>query len=334
MENIQKQTFWGKLMKKNKASTYDIAEKTNIPEEKVKEIVNGERTLPTDKVNDFVTAIHETKKESKKSKRNEALLFFADKDFKELRLRFNYKRQKDLSNVVGVSQFSVSKAESVGVSTLSTAILLKFYNFFKDELNIKVNSVKETKESYKIVKSKDDIKNNKADLKKYKKYLKENNLKTLIEERGMSIPQFSKLAGINNTTVYKYLNKKIDWSLDMYKKVFKFLNINLDEPNKEEINIENNILEAVPVNLEKNIFEEKSKNTNDNAFISREIKNTELYNKIDNATNEPQYYAENLFYYTLYPNFDSEYLFNFLINNCITKDVMDLYKLLDSYFKN
>lgn len=330
MENIQKKTFWGKLMKKNKASTYDIAEKTNIPEEKVKEIVNGKRTLPSDKVNDFVTAIHETKKESKKSKRNEALLFFVNKDFKELRLHFNYRTQKDLAKAVGVSQFSVSKAESVGASTLSTSILLKFYNFFKDELNIKVDSVKETKESYKIVKSKDDIKIDKADLKKYKKYLKEHNLKTLIEERGMSIPQFSKLAGINNTTIYKYLNKKIDWSLDMHKKVFQFLNINLDEPNNEKIDIKNSIVEAIPVNTEKNINEEKC--------MSRVEKNKNTYeNETLGHTNNivsADYYPATIKYYNVFSTFDANEFFNYLVNECITKDVVELYKLLDSYLKN
>lgn len=318
MENIQtentKASFWGKLMKKNKVNSYDIATKTNIPEEKVKEIVSGERTLPTDKVNDFVTAIQETKKESKKGKRNEALLFFMNKDIKELRLKFNYKRQKDLAKVLNVSQYTVSRAETTGVSALNTSTLLKFYNFFKDELNIRVSSAKEIKESYRIIKQKKE-KTNKAEFKFYKEYFKEHNLKEIINSKGMSVPEFAKSVGLNNSTIYKFLGGRINWSLDLYRKVYNALQL---EPNDYEVpedimeeKIELPIMEPVE---EPEIIE----------IPTRESKNADLYIKQEESTNLD---------YAISNSFDAEALFEYLISNCITKDVVDLYRLLDTYFK-
>jgi len=312
MENIQKtrekKSFWGKLMKKNKVNSYDIAEKTNIPEEKVKEIINGERTLPKNKVNDFVKAIHETKKESKNGLRNEALLFFTGKDIRTLRLKFNYETQRDLAEVLKVSQYTVSRAERNGANSLNTTTLLKFYNFFKDELNIKVNKKKE-----KVIKEKDS--NGNYTIEYYRNYFKGIDLKQEIANTGKSIPQFAKSIGLNPSTIYKYALGTIEWSINIYRKVFNALN-NIEEDNKTLIvKIDND-------NNYKRVSEELG-------VMSREVKNSDLYkSEIPNYT---QLEEKTM---TVIPDFDANILFEYLINNCITKDVVELHKLLNEYFKS
>jgi len=310
MENIQtKNSFWGKLMKKNKVNSYEIAAKTNIPEEKVKEIISGERTLPTAKVNEFVTAIHETGKENKKGKRNEALIFFADKDVKDLRLRFNYKTQKDLAKAINVSQFTVSRAETNGIGTLNTSTLLKFYNFFKDELNIRVCSAKELKQK--------NEKTKKDEFKFYKNYFKENNLKELINNKGMSIPEFARSQGLNNSTIYKFIGGKINWSLDLYKKVYNALqeDSNADIPVAYEVPEE-----VIEIPTIESIEEQKTVE-----IPTRVNKNSELYTNYEEESSELKHIISS--------SFNSEALFEYLISNCITKDVVDLYRLLDEYFR-
>lgn len=312
MENIQKtrekKSFWGKLMKKNKVNSYDIAEKTNIPEEKVKEIINGERTLPKNKVNDFVKAIHETKKESKNGLRNEALLFFTGKDIRTLRLKFNYETQRDLAEVLKVSQYTVSRAENNGPNSLHTTTLLKFYNFFKDELNIKVNKKKE-----KVIKEKDN--NGNYTIEYYRNYFKGIDLKQEIANTGKSIPQFAKSIGLNPSTIYKYALGTIEWSINIYRKVFNALN-NVEEDNKTLIvKIDND-------NNYKRVSEELG-------VMSREVKNSDIY-----KSDIPNYTQLEEKTMTVIPDFDANILFEYLINNCITKNVVELHKLLNKYFRS
>lgn len=341
MDNMQNQnnriSFWGNMMRKNNINSYEISEKTNIPEEKVKEIANGNRTLPTERVNEFVKAIHETKKENKKGRRNEALIFFADKNIKDLRLRFNYRTQRDLAKALNVSQYTVSRAEQFGVKILSTSVILKFYNFFKDELNVRVSSPKELRESNKIIKQK-EAKTNKSEYKFYKNYFKEHNLRDLLKEKGLKTTDFAELSGISVSTLYKYINGyRKNYTLGLYRKIYNALQLEQNKANEiinnnsKENNIEEVIIEPNEIEIKEPIItvpEITATHITDTHITDTRIsKNADLYNQYEDI-------QEDNHTYDISTSFNPEDLFYYLINNCITKDVVELYKLFDKYFKN
>lgn len=133
-------TLWSKLNNKSKSrkSNYEISKKTNIPEEKVREVMNGERSLPSDRVDEFVNAIQEDNSVEKTF--NKALItkWAQDTDLKALRFSFNYRTQRDLAKALGVDVASVCRIENKKLDSISDTLLLKYYDFFNDELNKKL----------------------------------------------------------------------------------------------------------------------------------------------------------------------------------------------------
>lgn len=312
MENIQKRKgFWGRFASKaGYVDTYSIARDMNIPEEKVKEILKGERELPSDKVDEFINVVNKTKKAKKNFDRNEALIFFNNNDPKELRTKFNYDTQKEVAELLGISQFTISRLEDpkYGPSSLSTRILCKLYDFYKDELNIKIIKGDNMKKHKHQIEDKD--------LELYKSTITRDNIKDLVKEKYETVQKFSKIVGINPSTIDKFARGQINWSDKMYQKVYN----GLFNSTQKFIKVEKS---------EEMFTSEEKEEVIEKPIMSREEKYcTEKDNRYSEFNNECTTDM------TVKAGFTPEVLFNYLIDNCYTKNVVELYKLLDSYFKN
>lgn len=225
-------TIWNKLKNKNKVTSYDISKDTNIPEEKVKEILTGDRNVPTERVDDITKAIqNNSNKLAKDIRYNNAIKFFEENDFKELIKKFNFKSQRELAQAIHVSTYITTMASTHRIKELSKISVIKLYDFFSDELNIKSprkkkvkNNKKKTRTIYKVIK-KEDLREevlkwyDETDLKSLR--LADNlTIKDLVEKLGFSrgydvvYCNLEKRSQIKNYLIldrlYKYYNEELD----------------------------------------------------------------------------------------------------------------------------
>lgn len=222
-------TIWNKLKTKNKVTSYDISKDTNIPEEKVKEILAGDRNVPTERVDDITKAIqNNSNKLAKDIRYDNAIKFFEENDFKELIKKFNFSTQKELSQASHLSIYVISMASTHRIKELSKTSVIKLYDFFSDELNIKSprkkNNHNRTRTIYKVIK-KEDLREevlkwyDETDLKSLR--LADNlNIKDLVEKLGFNRTYDSVYCDLERGSqirnylildrLYKYYNEKLD----------------------------------------------------------------------------------------------------------------------------
>ena len=130
--------LWKNKFNRNNKSTYDISKEINVPEEKVKEIIRGERQVPTkdiDRVNEAFT----NNKTERITSFERAMMekFFIDNNYKDLKKKFGYKTFKELTDAIGVGASVIYDLKEPNIKTLSDNALKKVYDFFQNEWNIK-----------------------------------------------------------------------------------------------------------------------------------------------------------------------------------------------------
>lgn len=138
-------TIWSRINSKNKSkkSTYEIAKKTNIPEDKVIEIMNGERSLPTERVDEFLNAIQENDKVEKSINMENIYNWVNSTDLKAKRLEFNFPTQKSLAIELGVNPATICRLEKKDTKKISDTFLMRYYDFLNDELNKRIEKKNE-----------------------------------------------------------------------------------------------------------------------------------------------------------------------------------------------
>lgn len=256
-------TIWNKLKTKNKVTSYDISKDTNIPEEKVKEILTGDRNVPTERIDDITKAIqNNSNKLAKDIRYNNAIKFFEENDFKELIKKFNFKSQKELSQAVHVSTYIISMASTHRIKELSKTSVIKLYDFFSDELNIKSprkkkvkNNKKKTRTIYKVIK-KEDLREevlkwyDETDLKSLR--LADNlTIKDLVEKLGFSrgydvvYCNLEKRSQVKNYLIldrlYKYYNETLDDISNYIRSNSNNASSNISHVHSEECSDNSNI---------------------------------------------------------------------------------------------
>lgn len=128
--------LWKRLNKQNK-SNYEISKETNIPEEKVKEIMEGERELPTEKVDEFTKALQE-ERIKRDIKMHEVYEWYKSVNIRQLREEFGYETQLELASQLGLASSTISNIEC-GNKEYGYTTILKLYDFFTNKLNKKID---------------------------------------------------------------------------------------------------------------------------------------------------------------------------------------------------
>ena len=208
-------TLWSKLnnMSKSKKNSYELSKKTNIPEEKVKEILNGDREVPTDRVDTLVSAIKEDNKVEKSLNIESIKRWIQETDLKERRLEYNYKTQGELAKELGVHTSVVSRLESKNTSQASDALLMRYYDFLNDGLNKKIikpapgtyNQTLRLKENSELI--------NDINLKELDAWYRDFDFKKYLEEINMTSREFAITLGYKPSSVsliYALINHKVD----------------------------------------------------------------------------------------------------------------------------
>lgn len=130
-----KNNFWSKLKAKGNKTTYDLSKETNISEEKLDEVFNGERELPTNHVDKVYTALKEKKQPMTSIERALIEKFFTDNDILVLRKSWGYASMQSLADAIGVGVSNLYLLRPQYIKKLTDNYLQKVYDFFQDELN-------------------------------------------------------------------------------------------------------------------------------------------------------------------------------------------------------
>lgn len=237
-------TIWSKINKKNKKSTYEISKETNIPEDKVKEIMSGERELPTEKVNDFMKVLQDDNVTERVITIENVKQWLKDTDLKQQRINYGYPSQTALAKALNVNTSVICRIEGGHIGQFSDDMLLRYYDFLTDGLNkvIKkeVNKVEDNKEKFfrvfkvsmmkhiRFPKEDQYLKN--VDLKDAYNWYKEFDFNTYLTSANKSIDEFAKDLGYtNSTTTYKLVNYNLDRNSGylVILKAYNFLVLNL-----------------------------------------------------------------------------------------------------------
>lgn len=207
-----KNTLWNKLNNRNqkRKSNYEISKKTNIPEEKVKEIMNGEREVPTERVDDFVSAISENDKVEREINVATARKWLEETDLKKARMNYNYLSQGELASELGVHTSVICRLENKKTDHVSDGLLIKYYDFLNNDLNKKVKRKKKdkierrklTSNEYKFLKE--------IDQDKVKEWYETFDLKDYLKSKELSYRDFAKELGYsgNSTSLISGLANK------------------------------------------------------------------------------------------------------------------------------
>lgn len=125
--------IWKKSRKLSGNTIAEVAVKTGIPEEKLKEIERGERSMPKERVDAYLDVVKSTNKAEVALERAKAKEWFRTANLRELRKEFKYSLV-ELESKIGISSSGISRMER-DRSLVRLDYIMKFYYFYTDELN-------------------------------------------------------------------------------------------------------------------------------------------------------------------------------------------------------
>lgn len=122
----------------------EMAKKLKLPEDKYKEMEEGKRKMPKEYLDNLMKLKHESKsiKTEFDIKTVEINNFIKTLDINKKMIEFGYKKQSDLAKAIGINKGTLSLLKHCP-ERVKMIVRTKVYNFFNDELNIKVNTEKE-----------------------------------------------------------------------------------------------------------------------------------------------------------------------------------------------
>ena len=134
--------IWNKLNKLNK-SNYEIAKETNIPEDKVEEIMKGKRQVPTDRIDKFIEVLKKDDKVQKQLDLIEARQWYDETDLKQRRIEMGYGTQRSLAEVLKLDVSVINRLETrsaIDKHHVSDTTFIRYCDFMRDDLNKIINN--------------------------------------------------------------------------------------------------------------------------------------------------------------------------------------------------
>ena len=143
--------MWNRKYNKNNKSVYELSRELNIPEEKLKEVIRGEREVPTNEVDRVNGAFSSNTIGITSFERAMMEQFFFDNDIQDLKKKFRYKTLKELSDAMGIGVATMYYFRGNKIKAISDKLLKKAYDFFQNDWNKNAKSkAKAKKERSKI----------------------------------------------------------------------------------------------------------------------------------------------------------------------------------------
>jgi hypothetical protein len=143
--------IWTKKYNKTNKNAYELSKELNIPEQTIKEVIKGEREVPTNEVDRVNGAFSSNTIGITSFERAMMEQFFFDNDIQDLKKKFGYKTLAELSNAMNIGVATMYYFRGNKIKAISDKLLKKAYDFFQNDWNKKVNSkVKVKKECGKV----------------------------------------------------------------------------------------------------------------------------------------------------------------------------------------
>lgn len=140
--------IWSKKYNKTNKSVYEISKELNIPEDKIKEVIKGERQVPKNEVDRVNGAFSSNTIGISSFERAQMEQYFMDNDIQNLKKEFGYKTLEELSNVMNISVSTMYYFRGNKIKAISDKLLKKAYDFFQDDWNKKVEKKVKPKRQY------------------------------------------------------------------------------------------------------------------------------------------------------------------------------------------
>lgn len=197
--------IWTKKYNKNNKSVYEISKELNIPEDKIREVIKGEREVPTNDVDRVNGAFSSNTIGITSFERTVMEQFFFDNDIQDLKKKFGYKTLRELSDAMGIGVATMYYFRGDKIKAISDKLLKKAYDFFQNDWNKKVNSKQKVKrENGKVWYYQMPF----EDLpKEVVEWYNKVDLKDLLYKEGIKVPELMKKLGFGETyssIYYKY----------------------------------------------------------------------------------------------------------------------------------
>ncbi len=341
MSRNKNKNIFKRYFDKSKKTIYDVSKETNIPEEKVQEIINGDREISGENVDKVISSLQNDNKVEKDINIINALEFFKENNPRKLRKKFNYSTQKDFARVVGLSSAVISQFESGNYGPtrdgkgVGNNTLLKLYDFYRNELNINVSRKNETNKKkadnakiHNIVnanKNNITVYNNK--LNKAIKYFKENPLSMLLDKYNMTDKEFMYNTSMSYTVFRRFASGRF----------YKFPG----EKDTRNFVGKNTVIKTYLY------FKELEKLANKSDETQNKIKDEYAYNDtkmtndlVNNIVNDKEDIVANgkednvnKDVIILDKNFNVNDVFEYIVYKCDSDKVIDLYDKLNNFFE-
>ena len=230
-KEVNKMNIWEKMRRKKGLTRVEVAKKMGISEEKVKEVENNMREMPTKEVNNYIKNIFEVSNAEREIELAKAKEWYEKADFKKLLKEFGFKTQGELARKLEVDSSSISCwfAKKTGSRHIGQNSLLKLYYFFNDEFN-KVTTKSAPKQESKKVK----VTNRAVDRKTAIKWWRDFDLKKAIATMGVKNQKdFANKYNFPQSAVSDWSNKK---TTPQYENLTRLYNI-FNEPKEEPTSI-------------------------------------------------------------------------------------------------
>lgn len=124
------------IFKKKIKNTFDVAREVGVDESKIKELKEGDRHITGETMDKVLQSINKSQVERDVEKLN-IFEWYKTTDLKALRKEFGYKNAKEVADVLGIYNSSVSRVENKKYNNVNKAII-KLYDFYHDDFNKKV----------------------------------------------------------------------------------------------------------------------------------------------------------------------------------------------------
>lgn len=188
--------IWEKLKKESNKSSYDISRELGIEEQKVKEIINGEREVATQDMDRVVKAFQTKPEKVAPIERTLMEEFFKENKLNDLKKKFGYKKVIELANDIGVANSTLYRVNSEkDIKLLSNRNIKKIYDFFQNNFNKKVTVEKHIKNKNKISNTKYPQVDYEELPEEVREWFENTDINQLLVKKGMTKKQLLKKIG-------------------------------------------------------------------------------------------------------------------------------------------
>lgn len=224
--------FWNKRI--NKKNITKLSNEIGVEEEKIKELVKGEREISGETMDKVLNLLNEDKIQNAIEKQ-EIMKWYYETDLSELRKSFGYSQQNELANELKCHPSSICNLENHKDRVKQISPLIEqLYYFYKNDFNKKSNKKLHIEQDKKTTEKINEFKEHNEDKKTIYYWYATHNLKKLREDKGiLTQKELSEITKLPQSTVSDFENKRFKTCNSTITTLYNFYN---NKQEKLEVN--------------------------------------------------------------------------------------------------